>query len=81
MSQDLAAAINDGLYNYEDELWDPSDEEAWVRTGSLHTYLLPPRSQWDPDPTLDFYAISDLDPMLGTGSLEPTFKGTGTPNF
>jgi hypothetical protein len=30
MSQDLAAAINDGLYNYEDELWDPSDDEAWV---------------------------------------------------
>ena len=31
MSQDLAAAINDGLYDYEDELWDPSDDDAWVR--------------------------------------------------
>ena len=30
MSQDLAAAINDGLYDYEDELWDPSDDDAWV---------------------------------------------------
>ena len=26
----MAKAINDGLFNYEDELWDPSDEEAWV---------------------------------------------------
>ena len=26
----MAQAINDELYNYEDELWDPSDEEAWV---------------------------------------------------
>ena len=30
MSQDMASAINDGLYDYEDELWDPSDDEAWV---------------------------------------------------
>merc|ERR1719187_3044938 len=34
MSQDLASAINDGLYNYEDELWDPSDDEAWIDTSS-----------------------------------------------
>jgi len=35
MSQDLAAAINDGLYDYEDELWDPSDDDAWISsTGS-----------------------------------------------
>ena len=26
----MASAINDGLYDYEDELWDPSDDEAWV---------------------------------------------------
>lgn len=32
MSQDLAAAINDGLYDYEDELWDPSDDDAWIET-------------------------------------------------
>ena len=31
MSQDLAAAINDGLYDYEDELWDQSDTDQWVR--------------------------------------------------
>ena len=30
MSQDIASAINDGLYDYEDELWDQSDDEAWV---------------------------------------------------
>ena len=30
MSQEMAKAINDGLFNYEDELWDPSDDEAWV---------------------------------------------------
>ena len=23
-------AINDGLFGYEDELWDPSDDEEWV---------------------------------------------------
>jgi len=34
MSQEMAKAINDGLFNYEDELWDPSDEEAWIETGS-----------------------------------------------
>jgi len=34
MSQDMASAINDGLYNYEDELWDPSDDEAWIDTSS-----------------------------------------------
>ena len=32
MSQDMASAINDGLYNYEDELWEPSDEEHWIET-------------------------------------------------
>ena len=32
MSQDMASAINDGLYNYEDELWEPSDEEQWIET-------------------------------------------------
>ena len=31
MSQDLASAINDGLYDYEDELWDQSDTDQWVR--------------------------------------------------
>ena len=31
MSQDLASAINDGLYDYEDELWDGSDDDNWVR--------------------------------------------------
>ena len=30
MSQEMAKAINDGLFDYEDELWDPSDDEAWV---------------------------------------------------
>lgn len=34
MSQEMAKAINDGLFNYEDELWDPSDEEAWVSRSS-----------------------------------------------
>merc|ERR1711892_812311 len=34
MSQDMASAINDGLYDYEDELWDPSDDEAWIDTSS-----------------------------------------------
>ena len=32
MSQEMTKAINDGLLNYEDELWDPSDDEAWVST-------------------------------------------------
>ena len=30
ISQEMAQAINDELYEYEDELWDPSDDEAWV---------------------------------------------------
>lgn len=34
MSQDMASAINDGLYDYEDELWCPSDDEAWIETSS-----------------------------------------------
>merc|ERR1719336_2970396 len=28
----MASTINDGLYNYEDELWEPSDEEQWIET-------------------------------------------------
>jgi len=32
MSQDLASAINDGLYDYEDELWDQSDTDQWIAT-------------------------------------------------
>ena len=28
MSQDMASAINDGLRGYEDELWEPSDDEV-----------------------------------------------------
>ena len=40
MSQDLASAINDGLHNYEDELWDPSDEEAWVGPASSFTEVI-----------------------------------------
>merc|ERR1711902_134920 len=35
MSQEMAKAINDGLFNYEDELWDPSDEEAWKKLSKL----------------------------------------------
>jgi len=34
MSQDLASAINDGLYDYEDELWDSEDEANWIATKS-----------------------------------------------
>jgi len=45
MSQDIASAINDGLYNYEDELWEPSDDEAWIETetsgsGSKHVSVI-----------------------------------------
>ena len=48
MSQDLAAAINDGLYDYEDELWDPSDDDAWVRTS-------PPPEFWCTTELLSFF--------------------------
>ena len=41
MSQEMAKAINDGLFNYEDELWDPSDDEAWVSWDSLLFWLCP----------------------------------------
>lgn len=34
MSQEMAMAINDGLFGYEDELWDPSDDEEWVSVAS-----------------------------------------------
>ena len=43
MSQDMASAINDGLYNYEDELWEQSDEEQWIETpgsNSKHVFLM-----------------------------------------
>ena len=33
MSQDMASAINDGLYFYEDDLWGPSDDDQWVSRG------------------------------------------------
>lgn len=39
MSQDMASAINDGLYDYEDELWDPSDDEAWIDTTSADKHV------------------------------------------
>jgi len=39
MSQDMASAINDGLYDYEDELWDPSDDEAWIDTTSADKHI------------------------------------------
>ena len=29
MSQDMAQAINDGLYYYEEDLWDEEDDD-WV---------------------------------------------------
>jgi len=35
MSQNLAAAINDGLYDYEAELWDPSDDDDWIATNDV----------------------------------------------
>ena len=41
MSQEMAKAINDGLFNYEDELWDPSDDEAWVSLDSLFVLAVP----------------------------------------
>ena len=53
MSQDLAAAINDGLYDYEDELWNPSDDDAWVRTS-------PPQNF---DVLLSFY-VSSVNQMF-----------------
>ena len=42
MSQEMAKAINDGLFNYEDELWDPSDDEAWVSLDSLFVLTVSP---------------------------------------
>jgi len=39
MSQDIASAINDGLYDYEDELWDQSDDEAWIDTSSADKHV------------------------------------------
>ena len=35
----MAQAINDELYEYEDELWDPSDDEAWVSRIFLLIFL------------------------------------------
>ena len=39
ISQEMAQAINDELYEYEDELWDPSDDEAWVSRISLLIFI------------------------------------------
>ena len=39
ISQEMAQAINDELYEYEDELWDPSDDEAWVSRIFLLIFL------------------------------------------
>ena len=30
MTQDIVKAINDGLYYYEEDLWEPSEDEEWV---------------------------------------------------
>ena len=40
ISQEMAQAINDELYEYEDELWAPSDDEAWVSRISLQIFPL-----------------------------------------
>jgi la-related protein 1 len=32
LSQDLAQVINDGLYYYEEDLWNDEEEDSWVRT-------------------------------------------------
>ena len=40
MSQEMAMAINDGLFGYEDELWNPSDDEDWVSVLFL-IFLIP----------------------------------------
>ena len=39
MSQEMAMAINDGLFGYEDELWNPSDDEDWVSVLFLIPYF------------------------------------------
>ena len=40
MSQEMAMAINDGLFGYEDELWNPSDDEDWVSVFILIPFFL-----------------------------------------
>lgn len=72
MSQDLAAAINDGLYDYEDELWDPSDnEDNWISTSQqsgervsfvsqeIFQKLKPNHTNSTQSPVLDSKIISD----------------------
>ena len=56
ISQEMAKAINDELYEYEDELWDPSDDEAWVSRISLLIFPSP-LTEFEPQFAGDFLFI------------------------
>ena len=75
----MAQAINDELYEYEDELWDPSDDEAWV---SRFSFLISPSPllsspltfYWNLNQNLlrlSFYPISGVFLMISEFQVNP----------
>ena len=75
ISQEMAQAINDELYEYEDELWDPSDDEAWVSRISLLIFPLSPLTfYWNLNQhllRLSFYPISGVFLMISEFQVNP----------
>ena len=71
----MAQAINDELYEYEDELWDPSDDEAWVSRISLLIFpSLLLTFYWNLNQNLlrlSFYPISGVFLMISEFQVNP----------
>jgi len=72
MSQDMASAINDGLYDYEDELWDPSDDEAWIDTAGADKHIsVVSREDFERiKPQSEPHKNQDSPPALHTGKKQ-----------
>ena len=74
ISQEMAQAINDELYEYEDELWDPSDDEAWVSRFSFLISPSPLSFYWNLNQNLlrlSFYPISGVFLMISEFQVNP----------
>eukprot|EP00092_Neocalanus_flemingeri_P019191 GFUD01020790.1.p1 GENE.GFUD01020790.1~~GFUD01020790.1.p1 ORF type:complete len:1187 (+),score=395.91 GFUD01020790.1:609-4169(+) len=76
MSQDMASAINDGLYDYEDELWDPSDDEAWIDTSTADKHVnVVSREDFERlKPQSDPHKNPPSPPDLPNGEKQEVFK-------
>ena len=84
ISQEMAQAINDELYEYEDELWDPSDDEAWVSRISLLIFPSTLTFYWNLNHNLrrlSFYPISGVFLMISEFQVNPILHPDSRPVF